>query len=796
MNEVEIVVTSKDRAGPGFDGAERRANGFRAVMEKIGNTVSTLFTKGVGAAVETGAELFQGFFKRTSEAAVGMATSVGTAIAGSVTAGGGMTAATGGINLLVGALLAAASAAGVAATGFVALAPIVLALGGLVGAATTALVGFAGSAAVLKMGLSGLGDAFGEVMENGKATDETLKKLSPNARKLVREFERIAPALSGLRKFVQDRLLEGMNREFRDLASKWLPAVEPMLGNIAGSFNNLGKSIFRALGDTTFIRNMQTAAAGFGDMIDRIALGIDDFIGGFGRLAAASTPVLEEIGDLIGRIMEKFGAWMESAEKSGALDQFMQRAAATLRDIWDIGGLVVGIGKEIIDIFFPQSQKTSESFLGGVKQFLQDIKDWLSDPENQEKVQEWVDKIQEFVDKVATEWIPKAIEWANKIDGWVKKVEEWADKIEKFVDDVSDAWDELKAKTEAAFNAIIGIFLAVPLQVAAALGALPGVVAGLFNQARTAAVTATTGLVTAAISSLASLPGRARSAIAGLVGAVSSVFGSARAAAVSAVSSMLSQVASLLASIPGRARSAVGNLGGVLTGAGRSLVQGLINGINSQLGALRSALGRITSLIPDWKGPLDKDRRLLTPAGQAIMDGLIAGIDSRVQALQAKLAGVTSGIAAWGAQAADAADSPMVAAARELLARVKSGGKFYEDFSFSGSSANLSANNDALADIIYGRYLPKGFDFGPAGSAQAVQKALERFIADETPAAVVAPAAGGFGAPSGGLGAAVGAGGGVTINLYVQGSIRSDRDLIALIRDELLSGGLRGLVTT
>ncbi|GAA2209312.1 hypothetical protein GCM10009850_047700 [Nonomuraea monospora] len=37
-----------------------------------------------------------------------------------------------------------------------------------------------------------------------------------------------------------------------------------------------------------------------------------------------------------------------------------------------------------------------------------------------------------------------------------------------------------------------------------------------------------------------------------------------------------------------------------------------------------------------------------------------------------------------------------------------------------------------------------------------------------------------------------GSGGGVTVNLYVQGSIRSDRELISLVRDEILNGGFRG----
>ncbi|GAA1749386.1 hypothetical protein [Nonomuraea bangladeshensis] len=41
-----------------------------------------------------------------------------------------------------------------------------------------------------------------------------------------------------------------------------------------------------------------------------------------------------------------------------------------------------------------------------------------------------------------------------------------------------------------------------------------------------------------------------------------------------------------------------------------------------------------------------------------------------------------------------------------------------------------------------------------------------------------------------------GGGGGVVVNLYVQGSIRSDRDLIQIIRDEFTRGGFRGAVAT
>lgn len=96
--------------------------------------------------------------------------------------------------------------------------------------------------------------------------------------------------------------------------------------------------------------------------------------------------------------------------------------------------------------------------------------------------------------------------------------------------------------------------------------------------------------------------------------------------------------------IPGKALSALGDLGGVLLSAGKNLIQGLIDGIASKVGELRDKLTSITNLIPDWKGPLDKDKVLLTPAGEALIEGLINGIEKKKTKLQTVLEKITDHI--------------------------------------------------------------------------------------------------------------------------------------------------------
>ncbi|MEV7584385.1 phage tail tape measure protein [Streptomyces erythrochromogenes] len=96
--------------------------------------------------------------------------------------------------------------------------------------------------------------------------------------------------------------------------------------------------------------------------------------------------------------------------------------------------------------------------------------------------------------------------------------------------------------------------------------------------------------------------------------------------------------------IPGSVERAVGDLGGLLRGAGRSIIQGLIDGVTGMIGSLQRRFSTITNMIPDWKGPMSLDMRLLTPSGEALMSGLMDGVEDRLPAVRRLFQGVTSDI--------------------------------------------------------------------------------------------------------------------------------------------------------
>jgi TP901 family phage tail tape measure protein len=98
--------------------------------------------------------------------------------------------------------------------------------------------------------------------------------------------------------------------------------------------------------------------------------------------------------------------------------------------------------------------------------------------------------------------------------------------------------------------------------------------------------------------------------------------------------------------IPSRIVGIFSGLGTLLVDAGRNLIGGLIRGVESQIGALRTVLSNLTAMIPQVKGPPEKDKVLLTPAGESIMQSLINGIQSRTGDLTGLLNGLNVSIPA------------------------------------------------------------------------------------------------------------------------------------------------------
>lgn len=281
---------------------------------------------------------------------------------------------------------------------------------------------------------------------------EAMGQLSANGRALIDTLILLKPRFDELQKSVQNRLLAGIDVTIKDLASKWLPVLDQVLGDMADSVNSFFKSFARGISTPQFMADFSMIVGSFGSFLERFGQTVERLVGAFGRLGRASIPFIEKLGDLFAGMLDNFSAWITRLDDSGELTEFMNTAARGLEKLWEIGGLVKDIIGELIEIFFEPSKREAGGFLDSIKASLEGWKTWLGDPENQQKIRDWVSDVQDFGDKVA-ETMSKIMEWVDKIDGWITK-------IDNFVSAIGSLPGRIGAATKGMFDGIKDAFRA------------------------------------------------------------------------------------------------------------------------------------------------------------------------------------------------------------------------------------------------------------------------------------------------------------------------------------------------
>ena len=123
----------------------------------------------------------------------------------------------------------------------------------------------------------------------------------------------------------------------------------------------------------------------------------------------------------------------------------------------------------------------------------------------------------------------------------------------------------------------------------------------------------------------------------------------------------VSTIWNTLSSIPSMVMNVFSNAGSWLLGVGEKIINGLVQGIKNMFSNVKNALGSLTNLLPDWKGPADRDKTLLTPAGRLIIGGLIGGLESQYGAVRRSLKRLTGDIASTDMPGLDISGGPVLA---------------------------------------------------------------------------------------------------------------------------------------
>lgn len=150
-------------------------------------------------------------------------------------------------------------------------------------------------------------------------------------------------------------------------------------------------------------------------------------------------------------------------------------------------------------------------------------------------------------------------------------------------------------------------------------------------------------------------------------------------------------------------KNAFANAGSWLLDAGKKIIQGLIDGISGMFGSVKDKLGDLTSKLTDWKGPEQKDRKLLTPAGKLVMKSFLIGLESEYDGIRRSLQGFTNDISGDILQSSITTgfSGSMSGSVNGALGSNNAPAKTFNYYAAAGSS--ISAEEDLFAALNRGR---------------------------------------------------------------------------------------------
>lgn len=563
-------------------------------------------------------------------------------------------------------------------------APAAGALLALPAAGAVAAAGFA----TVSVAAAGMGDAFKAVAEgDAAALEEALQGMAPAAQAFVRAWAGVREQFQGVQQAVQGNLFAGLDTRLQNLAGHWLPTLQSELGDTATALNLLAKDSAATAQSPFFTSKMTSVLDQSGEMFYALRNAGGDALTVIAALADAGMELVGSMVNATASGLSSAAAWVKSAEGAATLSRWVDQARETLSQLGDIGGnLLSGLAG-----VFGASAESGTRLLDTLVRLTDQFATWANSAEGQQQLAMWFGVIADVAQRVSTimpmvlgvvaqlasvfnslpaplqSAVTSILAWSvvlGPVAGKVRTLTKAAQKVGPVVLKVG----KIGLKVGGFFLKMGARALIGGARVAAGLVLAMGPVGWVI-----AAVVGLVALIIWQWDRVKKWTGQAWDWVWGkikwvwgvitdwigrqvarvlsiigwfekLPGRVGAWFQGVKDAAVRKAAALVAWMVGL----PDRIMDALGDLGSLLIDAGKNLIRGLIDGIDAAVDWLKDKLSSVTALIPDWKGPLSRDRRLLQPAGSAIMRGLVDGIEGERGRLRSTLDSVTGDVTAGG----------------------------------------------------------------------------------------------------------------------------------------------------
>lgn len=290
-----------------------------------------------------------------------------------------------------------AAAGGVAVQGLIQVAGALASLISLSALLPTAIGGIIATVLTLVVAFNGVGEAIGAAFANDPAKlNEALKKLSPSARAVVKEFLPFVKQLKQLQQLTQEALFKPLVKALGPALKALLPVLTKGMTGLAGTFGLLIEKVLEFLRSSRGLEIINEFFIGAQHLIEAFIGSFDELGRGFHALIMAAGPAWDRFVSALETGLVKFGRWMADIAEDGRLEKWLDSAFNTAAALADILMLVGSILGELVS-----AAGGSSGIMGVIVDFLEQVNDWIESVEGQQVIQSFFGAMREILEELS-----------------------------------------------------------------------------------------------------------------------------------------------------------------------------------------------------------------------------------------------------------------------------------------------------------------------------------------------------------------------------------------------------------
>lgn len=234
-----------------------------------------------------------------------------------------------------------------------------------------------------------------EMMASTQATSalgkfqQELDQLTPNARDFMMVLFGMRGGFENLRNMVQETMFQDLGPQLQNFLNQIMPVIGPGMQQIAVGINQTIGAVFDSLGGEQGQSIIERILGGTAEAQKLMAGLVDPLVRGFGTLMAAGAEHLPQVVDLITRLAERFAVFIETADKNGTLDKFMDEGVEALANIAEIGINAMKIINDLSNAF-------EGDLLGTIVKLTDKLHTFLSSTEGQQQLKDFIQDAKEL----------------------------------------------------------------------------------------------------------------------------------------------------------------------------------------------------------------------------------------------------------------------------------------------------------------------------------------------------------------------------------------------------------------